>query len=81
MTTPDDRRKRLARPLLVATAGVATLALAGPPGFVSGNLMAPLKPCPPGTIRNIHRVCVPAPDAGVAGPDAGSPPVTPLTKP
>jgi hypothetical protein len=71
-----DRPKRRARPLLVASAGVATLALAGPPSFTSGNLMAP-RPCPPGTVRTLQRQCVAVRDAGVAAVDAG---VVPLTK-
>jgi hypothetical protein len=65
MTSPQAKKKRfVARPLLVAGAGLGVISMGASQAFASGNLMAHT-PCPPGETRRGER-CVAAmlPDGG-----------------
>jgi hypothetical protein len=75
-----------ARPLLVASAGLAVIALGATEAFAAGNLM-PAPRCPPGQIEDNDR-CVPIrldpaepSDGGVRAPDAGVRPKKPERRP
>ncbi len=80
VSAPEPKKKRfVARPLLVAGAGLSVISMGATQAFASGNLMA-YTPCPAGEAR-VGANCVPLklPDAGTAL-DAGVAP-TPAKKP
>jgi len=69
----NDKRTKArftARPLLVASVGIAMLSMGACGGFTSGNLMVPR--CPDGGFDNTGHDCEPV-DAGTkdAGPNDG----------